>query len=173
MRRVARAGVSSAMMAHYAPLFVSRSAVVCQRANVAPTMLAEPFSSTLVVGLPLLLIVGFLKLARFPPPASDPDPNAIDLGGPLSIQSKIFSARATAAPGFMLVEEDTLDDLKDKAPDDGEDGVSGGDLAGEEDLAARAEWRRAELQAALDDAVAREDYKTAAQLKEQLEDYSR
>ena len=161
------------MMAHYAPLFVSRSAVVCQRANVAPTMLAEPFSSTLVVGLPLLLIVGFLKLARFPPPASDPDPNAIELGGPLSIQSKIFSARATAAPGFMLVEEDTLDDLKDENPDDGEDGVSGGDLTGEEDLAARAEWRRAELQAALDDAVAREDYKTAAQLKEQLEDYSR
>ena len=128
-------------------------------------MLAEPLSSSLMVGIPLAVVVAFLKFARFEPEA-DSDPNAIDLGGSFSIQEKIFSARVTAAPGFRLLEEEEEEEQEEKEEAAvGENFTPSNGLADEFATAAK---RKTELRAALEDAIAREDYKAAAELKEQL-----
>ena len=116
--------------------------------------------SSIVVGLPLLLIVGFLKLARFEPtPNAVQDPNAIEIDS-TTLGDKIFSARATAAPGYRL-ELDEGNEEQNSPADEADD-----ELAGE--FAAIAQ-RSEELKAALADAVAREDYDAADKIKRQID----
>ena len=125
----------------------------------------QSMSSSLMVGIPLAVVVAFLKFARFEPEA-DSDPNAIDLGGSFSIQEKIFSARVTAAPGFRLLEEEEEEEQEEKEEAAvGENFTPSNGLADEFATAAKL---KTELRAALEDAIAREDYKAAAELKEQL-----
>ena len=117
----------------------------------------EALTRTLIVGLPLVAAVGFLKLARFEPSSHEP-----------SIQDKIWDARSTRAPGFTFAFDDDLQEgIAPPSPSPlPEDGRDRGTLA-LEDFAVRQ--RELELKEALSAALDREDYSAAAAIKRELE----
>ena len=133
-------------------------------------LLGGALDSSLILGVPLMLVVFlFLRSSRSEPNVPvDPMADA-QLS---SIQSKIFNARMTGAPGFMLVDAD--EEEADTA-DSGSDDQGGGEeqfdnaLAKEAATVLQAARRSAELKAALQDAIDREDFEAASAIKKQLD----
>ena len=151
-----------------ASLVVSGSPLRAAAETISTATTEPALTASALLGFPLCFVT-FGILAYFRSQQRlDQDRNAISPDS-YDIYSKIWSARSTQAPGYKLVEEEDFEGLDERASEAVQSSLAASWSATPEAGTTDEQALRA-LQAALADAVEREDYKAAAEIKKRLDE---